>query len=101
MARFHLRLSDEEFFRLTPRQFHLLLARHREHAEHQQFLVGILASTVANFSMSAPKTPLTPADFMPRPSKKKKERSAPRHLIAETVRGFFAGRLAAQNSNAA
>ena len=57
-------MTDEEFYRLTPRQFHLLVDQHRERVEHQELLTGIIASTVANWSMGAPKQPLSPSDFM-------------------------------------
>ena len=95
MGRFHLHLTDAEFFALTPRQFHLLLDRHREMTEHQEFLAGIVASAVANFSLGAPKQPLRPKDFMPTRavSKLVKVRTAPRSLIAQNIRCFMRARM--------
>lgn len=66
-----LGLTDDEFFALTPRQFHILLKRHKEVIEHEELLTGILACTFANYtanwSMSPPKRGLgkVPSDFMP------------------------------------
>ena len=95
MARFHLRLSDEEFGALTPRQFHLLLARHREKTDQEHYLAALIASTVANFSLGAPKKPLRPSDFMPTRSvvKSAKKREPSRRLIARNIRCFLTARL--------
>ena len=92
MARFHLRLSDAEFWALTPRQFHLLVARHREESEHQQYLAGLICSTIANFSLGRPKRPLVPDDFMPARAKPR-EKKVSRRLIAQNVRCFLMGRI--------
>ncbi len=103
MARFHLRLSDSEFFRLTPRQFHLLLARHQEQTEHQEYLSAIIASTVANFSLGAPKKPLKPSDFMPSLRAKARETKhdrAPRRLVAQNVRCFLKAKIINQGTAA-
>ena len=70
-ARCVLRLSDEEFYAITPRQYSLLLRRHEELVKHQEVQTGILAATFANYtanwSMAPPKRglQLQPADFMP------------------------------------
>lgn len=96
MARFHLQLSDEEFGALTPRQFHLLLARHREKAEHEHYLAAVIASTVANFSLGAPKKPLRPSDFMPTRSVVQpvtKTKGPSRKAIAQNIRCFLTARL--------
>lgn len=68
-ARYDLHLSEAEFWHLTGRQLSALSRRRRQHDDREQILVGILASTTANFSMCHPKEPLTPADFMPRRGK--------------------------------
>lgn len=63
-AREVLKLSAAEFWELTPRQYHLLLERHRDKQKHTEWLVGVLTSTVVNWSMvPAPKEPLRPRDF--------------------------------------
>jgi hypothetical protein len=97
IARVHLGLSDDQFYCLTPRQFHLLLDQHREQVEHQELLSGIIASAVANWSMGAPKKPLAPADFMP--SRRDREEKSPRlnrKRIADNVRSFLQGQVRKQ-----
>ncbi|MGA2650421.1 MAG: hypothetical protein ABSF28_07850 [Terracidiphilus sp.] len=63
-ARYDLHLTDAEFWSLTPRQFSALLHRHKANRDWVNYMVGILASTSANFSMARPKEPLSASDFM-------------------------------------
>jgi hypothetical protein len=99
-----LRLTDAEFYALTPRQYDALCRRQWEQIEHTELLVGIVASTVANFSLGAPKGGTKPADFMPsqfgkaRPQTPKKERMSPkkRELIARNTRAMLMGVVEAQ-----
>jgi hypothetical protein len=63
-ARYDLHLSDAEFWSLTPRQFHALLHRHKQRLERDNYLVGMVASVTANFSMAHPDPPLSASDFM-------------------------------------
>jgi hypothetical protein len=53
-ARVYLGLTSEDFFRLTPRQYHLLMARYRDRREHEEFrlelIAGIISHTVATFA---------------------------------------------------
>jgi hypothetical protein len=60
-----LGLSDDDFFRLTPRAFHLLLDQQQHITQRTELLNGILCSTVANYSMARGKTPAKSTDFMP------------------------------------
>ena len=57
---------------MTPRQFYLLLDRQKESIDHQKALAGVIAATVANFSMGAPKQPLKPMDFFESRARKRK-----------------------------
>lgn len=83
-------MTAEEFFRLTPRQFHLLIDQNRERTEHQELLTGIIASAVANWSMCAPKRALAPAHFMPsRQHQQEKPKRINRKRIAMNVRAFL------------
>ncbi|HEY5054625.1 MAG TPA: hypothetical protein VII58_00600 [Acidobacteriaceae bacterium] len=50
---------------MTGRQLSALLKRHRQAEERTSWQVGLLCSTLANFSMRAPKVPLSAEDFMP------------------------------------
>jgi hypothetical protein len=97
VARVHLGLTDRQFYALTPRQYHVLLDQHRECVEHQDYhrelLTGIIASTVANFAMGAPKKPLSPRDFMPSRSRGGRARATSvaidRKQVAEDVRAWL------------
>lgn len=60
-----LKLTEEFFFELTPRQFQWLRDRAKLQREHTELMMGITTSTLANHSMVRPKKPYTPHDFMP------------------------------------
>lgn len=62
-GRIVLGLTDDQFYALTPRQFHLLLDRKLDEIRHREYLTGLMAATVANFSLGAPKEPVRPRDF--------------------------------------
>ena len=100
MARVSLGLSDKAFYALTPRQFHLLVDQHRERVEHQELLTGILASTIANWSMGAPKEPLAPSVFMPCRARARRERKPRlnRKQIAVDVRAFLNAQMEQQKN---
>lgn len=77
---------------MTPRQFHLLLDRHREKVEHQELLNGIVASAIANWSMHKLPKPLSAADFMPSRFGRREEEPRVRinrKRIAAHVRAFL------------
>jgi hypothetical protein len=104
-ARYNLKLTDKQFYSLTPRQFDALLKRHREQIEHAELLVGIIASVVVNFSLGAPKTGTEPADYMPSQWRKKvqqprKERMTKkkRQRVANSLRAYFEARMARQGN---
>lgn len=63
-ARDRHHLTDSEFLSMTPRMFHALERRYLERMQREEFLVGVLASTFANFSMAAPKKPQSPEQYM-------------------------------------
>ena len=43
--------------------YRLLLDRHEDRERHTEYLTGLLAATIVNWSMGAPETPRRPADF--------------------------------------
>ncbi len=57
---------------MTPRQLGYLSKRHKQAKKRLELLAGVIASTTANYSMSAPKEPCAPSDFMPSRIGKKK-----------------------------
>jgi hypothetical protein len=88
-----LGLSAEQFYELTPRQYHLLLDRHREREKHKEWLAGVVAAAVANFGMGAPKEAIRPADFplmlIQDTKPKPKRRRINRQRIAQNIREAF------------
>jgi hypothetical protein len=83
-----LGLSDDEFFDLTPRQFQLLQNRHKEITVHEELLYGILATTIANFSMGRPDPPRIPSDFMPSEWQQKKHEPKKRRNKKKEAQNF-------------
>lgn len=63
-SRYGLGLSEEQWLDLTPRQVHALQGIRIERMQREEFLNGLVAQTVANFSMSPPKKPFKVDDFM-------------------------------------
>lgn len=58
-------LSTEQFYGLTPRQFHLLAEAHRRHLSHMEMLPAYTTAAVINYSLGAPDEPVQPTRFMP------------------------------------
>lgn len=67
IARQELRLSDDEWLEMTPRMLHALRKHQIEQLQREELLVGIIASTSANFSFCKPEHPLSPELFMLHP----------------------------------
>jgi hypothetical protein len=67
IARHDLHLTSEEFLDMTPRMLQALCRRDLIAMQRNELLVGILASTVANFGFARPDQPLKPEDFMLHP----------------------------------
>lgn len=90
-ARICLRLTEPEFYELTPHQFYVLMDARAEQVEHQELLAGIIASATANFGGMGRKKPTCPADFMPSQhgkQKNKRQRANPRK-VDEGIRGWL------------
>ena len=64
-ARYHLRLSRDELFACTPRQYDWLCKQHKQETITREFLFGQVAQTTANFSMRAPDKGYEVTRFMP------------------------------------
>ena len=99
MARYDLRLSDDDFYALTPRQFDALLKRKKVETVAQEFLAAQLTSWVANTGFRTTEKPTKPQDFMPsewgrtrasihsgKPRRMTKKRRAD---IANSIRSMF------------
>lgn len=71
---------------MTPRHLYALRKRQIQRFQREELLMGILASTSANFSMHAPKKPLSPEDFMLH----KFAHQPPKKLTAQDIMSAFA-----------
>lgn len=86
VARYSLHLSTEEFYALTPRQFHLLVEAHHKRLAHQEMIQAYTTAAVINYSLAAPEQGVKPTDFMPhyrRPEADAKTASAPKFTADE------------------
>lgn len=89
VARYDLRLSEEEFWRLIPVQFDALYRRHLEERRWANYRAGIIASTIANIFCKLSK-PIEPLDFF---ESKKYEQTPEDHLkIIELLNVGFGGK---------
>jgi hypothetical protein len=86
IARQELRLSDDEWLEMTPRMLHALRKRQIERLQREELLVGIIASTSANFSFCRPDKPLSPEIFMLHPF----PYQPPKPLTGEDIMAAFA-----------
>ena len=92
-ARVHLGLTDEQFFSLTPRQFSLLMDRHKEREELKEFLSAQVVAAIVNHSFSPPEKAQAPADFMPSlivERRLERKKRIDRKQVAADVRAIFA-----------
>lgn len=79
IGRYDLKLSEEEFWALTLKEFNLLLKRHKEQRSADMYNSALICATIANSNRSRGKV-YQPSDFMPKEKKKRKKMS-----IAEMV----------------
>jgi hypothetical protein len=99
-----LGLSEERFYRMTPRQLHVLMQRKREAGEHRQeqleLIGGIIAANIANYAGKVRKKPATVTEFMPsyRIRQARRERQKPKHLIAQNIRCFLKAQVEVRNA---
>jgi len=101
VALYHLHLTEDQFWQMTPRQFVALRDQHKVRIRHDELLSAIIAASVVNTSMCAPEKSIPFASFMPsewakqpikRPRKKRISKRE-RDLINQNVHCFFAARV--------
>lgn len=80
IGRYDLRLSDDEFWGLTLKEFNLLMKRHKEQRSAEMFNSALICATIANVNRTKGKA-YTPMDFMPKEEEKPKKKMS----IAEMV----------------
>lgn len=66
VGRYDLGLGEEEFWRLSPRQFGALLERHNEEQRKEDWRAGMIAATIANALRGKKGKAYQAEDFMPR-----------------------------------
>jgi len=77
-GRYDLRLGEDEFWHLTPRQYAALVERHEEAMEWQDYRAGLVASVIANSVPRKGGRVYKPSDFMP--TKRKQKQTAEEQL---------------------
>ena len=65
VARYDLRLTEEEFWRLTPRQFFALQDRWLNEVEIRDYHAALVATILANIHRPKTKKPFKITDLMP------------------------------------
>lgn len=78
-----MRLTDEQFWRLTIKQFNSLCARHKEKKRADMFNSALICSVIANVNRGKGK-PFQPSDFMPK--EKEKTRKMTTEEMVEILR---------------
>lgn len=81
MAVYDLGLSSEQFYALTPRQFHLLSEVHRRRLLHHEEIQAYTTAAVINYSLGAPEDAVQPMRFMP-------HWKTPQQVVATTGTAF-------------
>lgn len=69
-----MRLSEDQFWRLTLAEFNSLCLRHKEKQRAELFNSALICSVIANVNRGKGKA-YSPADFMPKEKKKPKKMS--------------------------
>ena len=62
-ARYDLNLTDAEFYRLTPRQYYLLVEAHRRRLAHSEMIQAQTTASIINYSFNPPETAVKPSDL--------------------------------------
>ncbi len=73
IARHALRLTDDEWLDMTPRQLAALQVQRMHSLQREELLMGILAAAITNSGMARPKKPIKPEDFMLHPFERKSQ----------------------------
>ncbi|AQU06109.1 hypothetical protein B1772_04745 [Dehalococcoides mccartyi] len=81
-ARYDLHLTEDQFWRLTLKEYAALLKHHRINMEWQDYRAGLICSVLANINRDPKKhtKPYTPADFMPQ---KNPTKMTPEQMLAQ------------------
>jgi hypothetical protein len=94
LATIDLGLSEEQFYRLTPRKLSLLLKHRLLNRQLDEYMLAQLTAVTANFSMCRPKKSFTTQDFMLHPPErvaksKKIPKKKKRELLSARIHRLF------------
>lgn len=81
VGRYDLQLNEEEFWRLTLKEFNMLCNRHKNRQSAEAFNSALICSVIANVNRRKGKA-FEPADFMPKEKKKRKKMNMAQMLEA-------------------
>lgn len=79
---YDLGLTEERFWRMTPRQFAWLCDRQREEMAHHELIGAWITTAVKNHSMCPPEKPAELLDYMPS-HREREGKGATRELTEE------------------
>ena len=75
-ALYDLRLTADQFWELTAREFDLIYERHQNALRHRDLMLAQIAAATINFSMRAPENSVDVRDLTPRmPGERRRRRT--------------------------
>lgn len=94
VGRYDLRLSEQEFWNLTLKQFNALLERHRINFEWQNYRPALICAILANIYRDKKSKAFTPQDFMPKTKLKEKRQTTEEMInIVKLLNKFYKGKV--------
>ena len=87
-AIYNLRLTEEQFWRLSLNEFMLLVDRHKEQQRRDDWRAALICATLANVNS---KKKYQPKDFMPKEKSRGKKDSKDMVRVAEGIVAAFGG----------
>lgn len=83
VARYDLGMSDDEFWRMTPREFGAVVKRRVFDIERQDYRAALICATLVNINRKKGSRPVRPEAFLGK--KKNADTAAPWQKILKTV----------------
>ena len=92
------RMTEDQFWRLTPAKFSALSRRHDNAGEILDFRMAYVIATIYNVNRKRGRRAFTPKDFMPSTQREKRRRKSPSELH-DTWKGFMGNRMKKKNDD--
>jgi len=86
-GRYHLKLSEHEFWHLTLAQLDALVKRHTDEQERQDYRAALICAVLANINRKKNSRTFQPRDFMP---SKRPLRPSPEELRSKLDMAMYA-----------